>query len=251
MATTFMHKLTRSLVQRTVGTITHFAIQEAVAALTFDDGPHPEYTPPLLDILEKYGARATFFMLGKSAQRYPDIVKSVAERGHAIGNHSWDHPSFPSVDRAIRRKQIRLCQEAILPYGQCLFRPPFGHQNWWSMLEARMMGYEIVTWNVAGMDWMDRDGLWIADFVTPKVTPGCIILLHDALHNFMHESYRNRTPTLEAVELLLQRLSNRIQFIIVPEMFYSGKPRRRIKISKGDLKWLNKLKIAKDEARNE
>jgi peptidoglycan-N-acetylglucosamine deacetylase len=238
-----MRKLAKAAVERILGTtITHFITEEPVAALTFDDGPHPEYTPRLLNILDNYGARATFFMLGETAQRYPHIAKSVAERGHAIGNHSWDHPSFPLISRASRREQLQRCQEAIQPYGSYLFRPPFGHQNWRSMLEAKIQGYEIITWNLKGMDWMDHDSLWMADFMEAKIKPGSIILLHDALHDFLHESYLNRMPTLEAVELILQRLKDRMKFLTIPEMFKFGKPQRRIWVREGDSAWLNDLK---------
>lgn len=243
-----MYKLSkfsmRWIAGQILGTITQFDTQESVAALTFDDGPHPEYTPRLLDILEKYGARGTFFMLGKSAQNYPDIVRLVIERGHAIGNHSWNHPSFPLINRSARREQIQRCQEATLSDGKKLFRPPFGHQSWSSILDAKMMGYEIVTWNVNGMDWEDHDDLWIANLLESKITPGSVVLLHDGLYNFEYESYTDRTPTLKAVELLLQRLDNRMRFITIPEMFCVGKPQRSIKKRKGDLNWLNNLKIA-------
>jgi len=115
-----------------------------VAALTFDDGPHPAFTPDLLAILERHRVKATFFMLGRSAEENPDIVKSVAEKGHEIGNHSWDHPSFTRIGGATRRNQIRSCANALAPYGNRLFRPPFGHLTWLSNLEARMMRYEVV-----------------------------------------------------------------------------------------------------------
>src|SRR6266849_2574451 len=98
-----------------IGTIAHVATRDAVAALTFDDGPHPEYTPRLLQILERHQARATFFMLGEKAHRYPELVQRVAQAGHAIGNHSWDHPVFPEISRRERRDQIRACAKAIDP----------------------------------------------------------------------------------------------------------------------------------------
>ena len=85
------------------GTITGVTTRDPVAALTFDDGPHPEYTPLLLNILERYQARATFFMIGDAAQRHPDLVRQVAQGGHAIGNHSWDHPFFPSLSGSFPR----------------------------------------------------------------------------------------------------------------------------------------------------
>lgn len=99
-----------------IGTITHVSTRELLVALTFDDGPHPDYALRLLDILERHQAHATFFMLGEAAKRHPEIVTMVARQGHAIGNHSWDHPSFPLVNGRERRAQIRACGKAIEPW---------------------------------------------------------------------------------------------------------------------------------------
>ena len=90
------------------GTITHVKTNHHVVALTFDDGPDPRYTSRLLEILKRHEAKATFFMIGKNAQRYPHIVKQVFQAQHAIGNHSWDHPSFPLITERQRRAEIRL-----------------------------------------------------------------------------------------------------------------------------------------------
>src|SRR6478735_7834989 len=84
-------------IERRFGVITHVDTTEAVVALTFDDGPHPQWTPRLLDLLDRHGAKATFFMVGEMAMRHPDLVDRVISAGHAIGNHSWNHPSFPAV----------------------------------------------------------------------------------------------------------------------------------------------------------
>ncbi len=69
-----------------------------MAALTFDDGPDPVYTPRLLDILKRYASRATFFMLGERAEKLPHLVRQIAESGHAVANHTWDHPTFPAFE---------------------------------------------------------------------------------------------------------------------------------------------------------
>jgi peptidoglycan/xylan/chitin deacetylase (PgdA/CDA1 family) len=98
-------------------TISSVATTEPIAALTFDDGPHPRHTPKLLEILKRYNAKATFFMVGKVASRYPELVKAVADAGHVIGNHSWDHPSFPSLTRSERLSQVLRCAAALNPYG--------------------------------------------------------------------------------------------------------------------------------------
>src|SRR5262249_49636601 len=111
------------------GTIISVVTREPVAALTFDDGPHPEYTPRLLDILEQYKVHATFFMVGEAAQKHPELVGQVAHAGHTVGNHSLDHPFFPSIPKHERQRQIRACEQALAPYGRRLFRFPYGAEN--------------------------------------------------------------------------------------------------------------------------
>jgi hypothetical protein len=116
-------KLATSLEKKVPGALTHVATREAVAALTFDDGPHSQSTPAVLAVLEQYQVQATFFMLGERAQHYPDLVRQVAQAGHAIGNHSWDHPPFSLLSSRDQGWQMRACARALAPYGQRLFRP--------------------------------------------------------------------------------------------------------------------------------
>lgn len=104
-------RLFAAVLQKAMGTITHVATQDPVAALTFDDGPHPRYTPRILQILEKHQARATFFMVGEAAQKQQELVRLVAQAGHAIGNHSWDHPSLSSICGRDRRSMIARMQQ--------------------------------------------------------------------------------------------------------------------------------------------
>lgn len=111
--------------QKIIGTITHFRAPDAVA-LTFDDGPHPEHTPRLLDILSRYCVRATFFPIGEFAQKHPELIRRMAEAEHAIGNHSWSHAAFPFI---ASREQIRASAEVLVPYEQKIFRP-HGSEAW-------------------------------------------------------------------------------------------------------------------------
>jgi len=104
-------RLTRSA----LGTITHVETARPVAALTFDDGPDPVSTPLVLDLLERHGAKATFFILGKHAALYPGLVKRIAESGHAVANHSFDHGRFPSLGHRDRIAQMKACEAAIAP----------------------------------------------------------------------------------------------------------------------------------------
>jgi peptidoglycan/xylan/chitin deacetylase (PgdA/CDA1 family) len=228
-------------VLKVLGTITQVTTDEPVAALTFDDGPHPEYTLRILDILEKYHAHATFFMLGENAQRYPHIVKHVAEAGHAIGNHSWDHPSFPLLTRRERREQIRACAKAIAPYGESLFRPPYGMQNVASRLDAFLMGYQVIAWNVGADDWRGRNAASIARLIERKIQPGCIMVLHDRLVHALDEEYFDREPTLAALQIVLPRLSGRFRLVTVPQLLNFGRPQRKIWLKKPDLELLNRL----------
>jgi peptidoglycan/xylan/chitin deacetylase (PgdA/CDA1 family) len=232
-----------------MGTVTHVTTQDPVVALTFDDGPHPESTPRLLDILEKHGAHATFFMVGEAAQRHPDIVRRVAEAGHAIGNHSWDHSSLPLLSGKERRAQIRACEKALAPYGQRLFRPPYGHQSLASRLDALGLGYQVVTWSVTASDWQDRDAQWITDRLTDETSPGDIVLFHDALYTYVEKRYTDREPTLQAVDLLLECLGERFRFVTVPELLRSGEPQRRNWYQEADVDWLNRLGGAFGEPR--
>jgi peptidoglycan/xylan/chitin deacetylase (PgdA/CDA1 family) len=237
-----LRRAREAIARRVLGTITRVATGHPVVALTFDDGPHPEYTPFLLDLLERYHAYATFFMLGEAAQMYPQIVERVGQAGHAIGNHSWDHPSFPSISGFERRAQIRRCAKAISPYGTRLFRPPYGFQNLAARLDAFMLGYQVVTWNVSTNDWRGAAAGSIADEVEKKIRPGSVIVLHDRLFDALEQSYFDRKATLDAVRILLHRLSGRFRFVTVPELLRHGKPQREIWLKRPDLELLKKLK---------
>jgi peptidoglycan/xylan/chitin deacetylase (PgdA/CDA1 family) len=209
-----------------LGTITHFSTPHPVAALTFDDGPDPDFTPPLLRILQKHEARATFFMLGQAAKEHPEIVRQVAESGHAIGNHSWNHPSFVKLSGAERRFQIRECAKAIAPAGSRFFRPPHGHQTIGSRLAAMGCGYRVVAWSVASHDWCEDEPRAIVARVLRRLAPGAIVLLHDALSSVPagHEKYLDRTPMLKAVEILLEQLKGSYRFVSIPDMYRYGAP---------------------------
>lgn len=222
-----VYRRLRSIPLLAIGTITHVSTSKPVAALTFDDGPDPVFTPRLLDILQKHHAKATFFMVGQSAERHPDLIKKVSEAGHAIGNHSWDHPSFPLMTGRERRAQIRACAKAIAPYAQKILRPPYGDQNLWSRLDALWLGYQVITWNGTAGDWLDHDADWIRNRVMSRIQNGSIIVLHDSIFRPREDRYADREPMLHAVDMLLQELSGRFSFITVPELLQQGRPQRQ------------------------
>jgi peptidoglycan/xylan/chitin deacetylase (PgdA/CDA1 family) len=227
---------------RLMGSVTHVATEDAVLALTFDDGPDPGSTPVLLSILARYRAKATFFMVGQAARQHRHVVEQVAREGHAIGNHSWSHPSFPLIDARERRAQIRACAEAIAPYGQRLFRPPYGHQSVASRLDALLLGYQVITYRTAAIDWLDHDAQWMADRVIGKARPGSIVIWHDTLHDSFEPEHANRKPAFDAVEMVLQQFSGQYRFVTVPELLRYGRPQRRNWYRRASPEWLSQLR---------
>lgn len=217
----------RRLKRRLVGTITHVETQAKVAALTFDDGPHPEYTPRLLALLAKHRAQATFFMLGEAARRRPELVRQVAQAGHAIGNHSWGHLSLPALPGHERRWQVRACERAITPYSARLFRPPFGHQSLASRLDMAWLNYRVITWSVMIGDWFEPDPQRMASLLEARVKPGSIVLLHDALHESGATAAApppmfDRRPMLAALDEYLSRTGDAYRFVTIPELLRQG-----------------------------
>jgi peptidoglycan/xylan/chitin deacetylase (PgdA/CDA1 family) len=221
-----LRKILGTALRKTIGTITHVATQENVAALTFDDGPHPEFTPQLIEILAKHHARATFFMVGQAAKRHPKVVQQVAQGGHAIGNHGWDHSSILLVSGRERRTQVQACAQATAPYGQRIFRPPYGHQSLASHLDILRLRYEVVTWSLNPADWLDQNGAELADWLICHIQPGSIILLHDAVYQPLEQANLDRQATLIAVDSVLKRLGDRMHFVTVPELLKRGRPQR-------------------------
>jgi peptidoglycan-N-acetylglucosamine deacetylase len=236
-----LRRVYRSILQRAIGTITQITTQEPIAALTFDDGPDPVWTPQLLSLLEAHGARATFFMVGSRAQRHRDVVRRVAAGGHAIGNHSWDHPSFPRIPASERRRQIRACGQALAPYGCRLFRPPYGHQTIETRFDALRAGYDVVTWSIETQDWETNAAQEIIERVDGRLRPGSIILFHDGLMDALDARYFDRGGTVEAVALLLQRFAGRMAFVTLPELLRRGRPHREYWVSKSTAENFNGL----------
>lgn len=206
-------------------TLTHVATDASVAALTFDDGPDPSATPRILDILADHGARATFFMIGLRAEEQSDLVARAKREGHAVGNHTWDHPSLPFISRQERIDQIRRCRDALAPHGDPLFRPPYGHQDLDSWTDADSMGYRVVTWTLSAHDWEPKDPFEIAAGVAGWLEPGQIVLFHDGLFDAPDRRCFPRTSTVAAIGMLLDRLGGRFRFVTVPELLRLGVPR--------------------------
>ena len=224
-----------------LGSVIRVSTAEPVLALTFDDGPHPEDTPPLLDVLDRYGAKATFFVVGKSARNHPELIERMAAAGHALGNHTWDHLSLPSLKGPFRRRQLAWTQEALGPHGSGLFRPPYGEQSLGSRLDALSQGLTVVCWDVIAEDWRDDPPEVMLARIYRRLRRGSIVLFHDTLYTTVDERYRDRRPTLATVERLLQDLGDRYRFVTVPELMRRGRLVRWHWYQRSRLDWLKQV----------
>lgn len=155
-----------------------------VICLTFDDGPNPEITPQILDVLAEYHIPATFFLVGYRAERSPELVKKILDHGHEIGVHTYDHfhaySMFAYKSISTIRRGIRIL-ENITGKSMVWFRPPWGALNFFELTAVRQFNLRIVLWTANAMDWdIKTTPLQIVERLKRKLQPGCIIVIHDA-----------------------------------------------------------------------
>lgn len=154
-----------------------------VVALTFDDGPHPKLTPQLLDLLQREGVHATFFVLGSLATEHPEILQRMASEGHEVANHSWDHPRLPRLSAEKFGHQIQDTTDIIeKATGQkvTLMRPTYGLYN--ERVEHALIndyGLDVILWSVDPNDWKKPGAGVVARRLVTGAHPGAILLAHD------------------------------------------------------------------------
>jgi peptidoglycan/xylan/chitin deacetylase (PgdA/CDA1 family) len=154
-------------------------------ALTFDDGPHPEHTPRLLDVLEEYGITASFFWLGVCVERYGAIARAVVERGHWIGIHGYNHHNFPTLKEQELRSSLQKTQNiisdtcGISPAKIIDVRPPNGIFTPKTLRLLHQWQYRPVMWSVVPEDWTRPGITKVAQRVMQQTIQGSLIVLHD------------------------------------------------------------------------
>ncbi len=224
-------------------------------AITFDDGPNPAITPRLLDLLDHYQAKATFFLIGRFVRECPDLVKETVARGHTLGNHTESHRNLFKLGPAQVTVELRLCHNAIantIGAPPKWFRPPYGFRNPWVIPTAQSLGCKTVMWTLIPGDWLERPAEWLIRRMQPianhaqrklnseKQIPrsarndtqgphsavgggsgvnangaGDILCLHDGYHR---ELNYDRTRTLAALEHWLPRWRDLgLQFVTMDE----------------------------------
>lgn len=192
--------------------------REKIVALTFDDGPDPEYTPQILDVLKKYHAKATFFVIGAHAKEHPQIIKRQIRDGHEVANHTFNHDYDLHISKRRLRSELLKTSKTIYKISgtrPVLFRPVGGYYNELIINTALENNFNTImwSWHQDTKDW-SRPGVdKIVHNVISDTKPGDIILMHDA--------GGNRSQTVKALDEILETLTNAgYECVTVSEMLF-------------------------------
>ncbi len=187
-------------------------ISKNAVAITFDDGPNPEFTPKVLQLLKKNNAKATFFLIGKNAEKYPSLVSQIVAEGHTIGNHSFSHSTkFGFLKSSEIVSEIEKTNQIVTEIAgkeMKFFRPPFGVTNPNIKKGLNIAGLISIGWNKRSLDTTNISGEKIFERVTKNLKKGDIILLHD--------SSQKSVIVLERLLLKLQQLQ--VESVTVAEL---------------------------------
>lgn len=159
-------------------------VTEPIAAITFDDGPTPEYTPRILAALAAAGVTATFNVMGWNGVHHPDVLREVVASGHEIGNHTWDHRDLTTLGARQTREELVRCKEeveAVLGQPFTSFRPPRGELTGYALRVAAELGYDTYIWSVTRGPGNSTSATEIGDYLGATVVPGDVLGLHDGI----------------------------------------------------------------------
>lgn len=183
-------------------------------ALTFDDGPHPRYTSKILEILDKYNIKATFFVIGINAKNYPEALSQVINMGHEIGNHTYSHGLLKTKSKEDIYREIISTEKEISKFNGAfskLIRPPCGMYDNELLEIAEENEYKIVLWNIDTNDWAHASSESIVSNVISKVKGGDIILFHDFISG--------ENNTCESLQIIIPKLLMQgYEFVTVSEL---------------------------------
>ena len=188
---------------------------EAMASLTFDDGPDPDYTPAILDILDDYGVRATFFMMGWNAMVHSHLARRVVDAGHEIGNHTWSHQNLTFTSPEETFEEMHRAAEVLEDVAGTrprFFRPPRGQLSGFSIRHATMLGYDTIIWSVTPGEVSKGGPTAVRRDLARRIGPGDIVDLHDGVgrgtfnpgRDFTDYLHRLRTAEIEALPRVIE-----------------------------------------------
>jgi peptidoglycan/xylan/chitin deacetylase (PgdA/CDA1 family) len=194
-----------------------FETSETEIWLTIDDGPSPAHTIALLELLDRFQARATFFLIGQNAEQYPHLVTEILARGHAIANHTYTHPSGSFWIAGPKRiaAEIDRCAELLRTAPDRparFFRAPAGLKNLFVHPELDRRGLALVGWTVRGLDTVRRDPGKVADRILRSLRPGAIVLLHEGQRPETNPQFNP-----QCLELTLTALAEKGYRCVIPQ----------------------------------
>ncbi len=199
-----------------VKVFTKNSLAEKKVALTFDDGPHPIYTPRILDLLDEYSVTATFFVIGQNVANYPDAFQKILESGCEIGNHTYHHKNVSNMSEADIREELELTEAAISEFTNItptLLRPPEGSFSKHLEKVCLEKKYDVILWSIDTRDWENASAEQIANKVLKKIQNGDIILMHDYVSHGAH--------TYEALKIIIPELLKRgYSFVGINDLLY-------------------------------
>lgn len=159
------------------------SVKNSVVAITFDDGPHPEFTPKALELLEKYNAKATFFCVGKHIEAHPKVFSEIVKQGHTVGNHTYSHANnfgFFKTDKVIEELQkTNAIVKNSTGFSMRLYRPAFGVTNPRIKKAIKLTKLQSIGWSIRSLDTTSRSSEKIFNRTTKNLSKGDVILLHD------------------------------------------------------------------------
>ncbi|AFS77906.1 polysaccharide deacetylase PdaB [Gottschalkia acidurici 9a] len=156
--------------------------KEKKVSISFDAAWGTEHTEAILDILDKYNVKTTFFLVDFWVTKHPDMVKEIDRRGHEVANHSTTHPKMSELSKEDMIKEIKTTEESIekiIGKKTTLFRPPFGDYNDSLIQTSREINYHVIQWDVDSLDWKEMGAQPVVDRVTRNVKNGSIVLFHN------------------------------------------------------------------------
>lgn len=189
-----------------------------MVSITFDDGPSPDFTPQILDILKRYNVSAAFFMIGKNVEKYPEIAQRIYQDGHEIGNHTQNHRNIPTLNMVELNKEIieatGIITDTVDHYPDYI-RPPRGMYDSRFRRLTALLGQQVVLWTVSSRDWQSgTTSDAIVRNVMNHIKNGDIILFHDSGALVRNEG-GDRSATIKALPIIIEKLQKE-GFQIVP-----------------------------------
>jgi peptidoglycan/xylan/chitin deacetylase (PgdA/CDA1 family) len=218
-----------------VGTYYAVATARPCYHLTYDDGPHPEVTPQVLDALDEHGAKATFFVVADEARRHPELIAEELRRGHEVGLHSRTHPRLTKAGWRQLLDEIKRARHDLEEIAQReirWFRPPYGAQSLSSLSVVRASRMKTLLWSVDSKDWRERGPDEPLELSVDSVAPGGVVLFHDTPGSREHgELPPPSMPKDELTRYFLDRLAGREMLPVgIDELMESGSPLRKAKL---------------------